>query len=71
MNMTKTSKNEKEKKRMAKKRQKKLQKRVKRFTSKVERTVSFFAVFLCIVMVTLETLDARKQGKEKAVQTAE
>ena len=67
MNMTKLSKIEKEKKKLSKKRQKKLQKRVKRLTAKMERTVSFFAVFLCIVMVTLETLDAKKQRNERAV----
>lgn len=60
--MTEASKKEKAKKKLAKKRQKKLRKRVKRMTSKMERTVSFFAVFLCIVMVTMEALDEKKQG---------
>ena len=59
--MTDVSKREKEKKKLAKKRNKKLQKRVKRFNKKVENTVSFFAVFLCVIMVVTEVIDAKKK----------
>ncbi len=59
--MTTLSKSEKAKKKLAKKRRKKLQKRVDRLTGRIEKTVSFFAVFLCIVMVATEVLDEKKQ----------
>lgn len=63
--MTDASKREKEKQKLAKKRNKRLQKRVKRLSDKVENTVSFFAVFLCIAMIVMEALEAKKkQGAE-------
>ncbi|MGN0387745.1 MAG: hypothetical protein ACI4ER_02935 [Suilimivivens sp.] len=63
--MTDVSKREKEKKKLAKKRNKKLQKRVKRFNKKVENTVSFFAVFLCVIMVIMEVIDTKKKQEIK------
>lgn len=63
--MTDASKREREKKKLAKKRNKKLQKRVKRFNDKVEKTVSFFAVFLCVMMVVMEVIDAKKKQETK------
>ncbi|MBD5501582.1 MAG: hypothetical protein HDR10_10360 [Lachnospiraceae bacterium] len=64
--MTGLSKKEKAKRKLLKKRQKKLHKRVKRLTGRIEATVSFFAVFLCIVMVTIEALEqkGRERGNE-------
>ena len=59
--MTKVSKNEKAKKKLAKKRNKKFQKRVKHFTKKVETIVSVAAVSLCVLLVLTETLDAKKE----------
>lgn len=59
--MTDTSKREREKKKLAKKRNKKLQKRVERFNKKLENTVSFFAVFLCVIMVVMEVIDIKKK----------
>ena len=67
--MTDASKREKEKKKLAKKRNKKLQKRVKRFNDKVENTVSFFAVFLCVIMVIMEVIDAKKRQETKGDQS--
>ena len=67
--MTDVSKREKEKKKLAKKRNKKLQKRVKRFNKKVENTVSFFAVFLCVIMVIMEVIDAKKRQETKGDQS--
>lgn len=59
--MTDASKREREKKKLAKKRNKKLQKRVERFNKKLENTVSFFAVFLCVIMVVMEVIDIKKK----------
>lgn len=59
--MTGLSKKEKAKRKLAKKRQKKLNKRVRKMTARMERTVSFFAVFLCIIMVTMDALEKRKE----------
>ena len=67
--MTDASKREKEKKKLAKKRNKKLQKRVKCFSDKVENTVSFFAVFLCVIMVIMEVIDAKKRQETKGDQS--
>lgn len=59
--MTKVSKNEKAKKKLAKKRNKKLQKRVKHLTKKMETIVSVAAVSLCVLMVLSETLEEKKE----------
>lgn len=59
--MTKVSKNEKIKKKLAKKRNKKLQKRVKRLTKKMETIVSVAAVSLCVLLVLTETLEDKKE----------
>lgn len=58
--MTKVSKNEKVKRKLAKKRNKKLQKRVKRLTKKMETLVSVAAVSMCVLLVLSETLETKK-----------
>lgn len=63
--MTKVSKNEKAKKKLAKKRNKKLQKRVKHLTKKMETIVSVAAVSLCVLMVLSETLEAKKENRHE------
>jgi len=59
--MTKVSKNEKIKRKMAKKRNKKLQKRVKKFTKKMETILSIAAISMCILLTLSETLEAKKE----------
>ena len=61
IDMSEASKKEKMKRKLAKKREKRLRKRVRRITRRMEATVSFFAVFLCIIFVTMETLEERKR----------
>ena len=59
--MTKVSKNEKIKKKLAKKRNRKLQKRVKHLTKKMETIVSVAAVSLCVLLVLSETLEEKRE----------
>ena len=59
--MTKVSKNEKAKRKLAKKRNKRLQKRVKRLTKKMETILSVTAVSLCILLAVSEVLEAKRE----------
>ena len=47
----------------------KREKEKKRFSDKVENTVSFFAVFLCVIMVIMEVIDAKKRQETKGDQS--
>lgn len=59
--MTKVSKNEKAKRKLAKKRNKRLQKRVKRLTKKMETILSVAAVSMCILLALSDILAAKKE----------
>ena len=59
--MTKVSKNEKAKRKLAKKRNKRLQKRVKRLTGKMETILSVTAVSMCILLALSDSLAVKKE----------
>ena len=61
--MTRISKQEKAQKKLEKKMLRQKIKRRKRINSRIERTVSFLAVLVCIVFSVLEALDNRKNKK--------
>lgn len=63
--MTRISKQEKMQKKLEKKMLKQKIQRRKRINSRIERTVSFLAVLVCIVFSVMEVLDRKKNKSDR------